>query len=191
MARRAGNQDGERRRCHQRHGNADEGDGVGGGHAPDQVLQEAREQRSRCRVRRRARATWWRRPRRRIMPSTRIARRAQGHANADLVRLLLHQVGHHAVDADAGEHQRQHAEYAHQHRDVDQAQRLIVNQGVHGADIGDGLLGIDRAYGGGDRRAVAVRDRRWCAARCPSTAADPARRARRTPGADCGRRRRA
>ena len=114
--------------------------------------------------------------------------RAQRHADADLVGLLRDHVGHHAIHADGREQQRQHTENAHQHRHVVQADGAVVNGRLHGPHVGDGLLGVHRADGGGDRGRQAQRVARRFARRYPSTAAAPAGRERTWCGAARGRR---
>ena len=87
-------------------------------------------------------------------------RRAERQADAELVGPLRHQVRHHAVDADDGEHEREAAEDGHDRGDVLQPNGSFLEHLPHRHDVEHRLLGVDganrRAGVGDDADGVAV-----------------------------------
>ena len=80
------------------------------------LLHQPRHRRARPRCRARCRASVSRRPWPSTIRMTAPRRCAERHANADLARAERHEVRHHAVDAEAGEHQRERREARQQHQ---------------------------------------------------------------------------
>ena len=74
--------------------------------------------------------------------------RAEGHAHADLVRALRDEVGHHAVDTDHRQQQRQAAERQHDAGDVLQPDRALAHHLAEGHYVEHRLRGVDRAQRG-------------------------------------------
>ncbi len=74
---------------------------------------------------------------------------AQGHAESDFAAALGDRVGEHAVEADGREDQRERGEGSEQSHLLLAVGDVEVDDFVHGAELGDGLVGID----GGDDAA--------------------------------------
>ena len=67
------------------------------------------------------------------------------HADADVLRMLLDVVGHHAVDAHDREDERDRREPADQHRQRARALQRPRDEVVQGGDAGEGQGGVEVA----------------------------------------------
>ncbi len=83
-------------------------------------------------------------------------RRAQGHADADLLGALVDGVGDDAVDAESREEQAEGSERGNQQHEEAAGRVGVVDQGLDGPELGRGLLWIQ--FRGG-------RSKRWWPAR--------------------------
>src|SRR5580692_898582 len=77
---------------------------------------------------------------------------AEGNANSQLVISLSDREGHDAVNADGGQEQRQRGKSSEDEDGKAVAYEGIAYDLIHGADVRHGVIGIDRANGGGDPR---------------------------------------
>ena len=91
------------------------------------------------------------------------ARRAERHADADLVGPLRDEVGHDPVDADGRDHQAEAAEEDEQGHVEAALRQQLVHVPFERDDLaGQALLPVDRPDRGLDRRNAEPSDRRAC-----------------------------
>src|SRR5581483_11954197 len=70
--------------------------------------------------------------------------RAESHADADLVGAAGDGIGEDAVETDRGEQQSEERERAEESRALGGRRYLAVDDLLEGADVGQGLIGVDR-----------------------------------------------
>ena len=152
-ARRAGAQQAISAMTAEQRGDGSEGDGIGRGDTGEQIFHGARRDHaatspmaSPMPVRASPRPT--------IIANHACGARAEGHAESDFAAALRHRVGEHAIQSDGREDSASAANGEQSHLllavgDVE------VDDFVHRAELGDGLVGID----GGDDAADGGRER--------------------------------